>query len=261
MTWFKIDDGFHGHPKVIRLPLEAVGLWALAGTWCADYLTDGALPMGAMLRLGGTVELADMLVEVNLWVRTDTGYRFREWEPYQPTKEQVLAEREAAKARMQRVRGGSGQRRAPDVRPNNEGTSPAVRLPRPDPSYSSSDEELSTSSGVMSNNASDGVDDGFDIFWHLYPRKVGKPTARKAWQKATSRASAAEIEAGLRDYLPVAATKEPQYIPHPSTWLNRDGWNDEHTPDATPMGNAMAVAAMGAAMEAQAQAQAYRELR
>jgi hypothetical protein len=65
----------------------------------------------------------------------------------------------------------------------------------------------------------------FDEFWGVYPLKVGKGAARKAYRHALTRASHAEILAGAKRY---AATKpEPKFTAHASTWLNADRWLDE----------------------------------
>lgn len=119
IPWFKIDDGFHGHPKVVELDLEAVGLWTLAGTWCADYLTDGAIGIKTIRRLGGDKDLAQTLVDAGLWLEDDEGYQFKDWEDYQPLKEQVEAERAAAQERMRQVRA-----KKKGVRPNTSRTDP-----------------------------------------------------------------------------------------------------------------------------------------
>jgi hypothetical protein len=46
---FRVSDGFPDHPKTLGLTLEAIGLWTLAGCWCARYLTDGYIPIEAEL--------------------------------------------------------------------------------------------------------------------------------------------------------------------------------------------------------------------
>ena len=73
---------------------------------------------------------------------------------------------------------------------------------------------------------------GFAAFWAAYPRKVGKRKAESAYTAAIGRAGGDDpggtILAGLdrakrsRDW-----RREPEFIPHPTTWLNRDGWEDE----------------------------------
>lgn len=72
-------------------------------------------------------------------------------------------------------------------------------------------------------------DPGFAVFWANYPRKVGKPRAFKAWRAARRSASANEISAGLEQWVDhwKAAGTRMRYIPHPTTWLNSEQWNDE----------------------------------
>jgi hypothetical protein len=73
----------------------------------------------------------------------------------------------------------------------------------------------------------------FEGFWAVYPRKVGKGAARKAYRHALSRASHLEILAGAKAY--AASKPDPQYTAHASTWLNADRWLDE--PDRKPSAN------------------------
>jgi len=73
----------------------------------------------------------------------------------------------------------------------------------------------------------------FEAFWTNYPKKVGKPQAEKALKKALRRASHEIILAGIEKHLPVWMQTEKQFIPHPATWLNRDGWADEVIETAT----------------------------
>jgi hypothetical protein len=72
----------------------------------------------------------------------------------------------------------------------------------------------------------------FAEFWSAYPRKIGKPPATAAFQKALMRTgTAAPIMAGLaRHAARWAEIDEAQFVPHPATWLNRDGWDDDLAP-------------------------------
>lgn len=155
MTWFRIDDGFHGHPKVVELSLEAVGLWALAGSWCAQYLTDGLVSARTVRRFGASDEATTELVDADLWIEVEDGWLFKDWSDYQPMKEEVEAERSAARERMKRVRAKKKGVTSPDVRPNDLGTtsgrspdgSEEVRVTPPDqlpPTSSSTSNEVET---------------------------------------------------------------------------------------------------------------------
>lgn len=70
----------------------------------------------------------------------------------------------------------------------------------------------------------------FEGWWWLYPRRVGKAKAFKAWERAVKQLGDARtlMEATRRfaDWHKRAGT-ELRYIPHPTTWLNRGGWDDE----------------------------------
>lgn len=67
----------------------------------------------------------------------------------------------------------------------------------------------------------------FDKFWEVYPKKVGKEAARKAFAKVKvpleTLIAAIEKQKKSKQW-----TKEKgQYIPHPATWLNQGRWEDE----------------------------------
>lgn len=112
MTWFKVDDGFHDHPKVLALQDgkhygDALGLWMLAGTWCARHLVEGKVPRAQVTRLGFKLSAASELVRVGLWHETDSGFEFNQWEDYQPTKDVVEEKRKATRERVKRWRNGN----------------------------------------------------------------------------------------------------------------------------------------------------------
>ena len=71
------------------------------------------------------------------------------------------------------------------------------------------------------------VDDDFDRFWAIYPRRIGKGEARKAWATATKTTTPDIILAGVERYAPTRTGQDPQYTPHPATWLNQQRWEDE----------------------------------
>jgi hypothetical protein len=83
-------------------------------------------------------------------------------------------------------------------------------------------------------NTRGSADETFARFWELYPRKVSKVKARKTWDTALRMASADHILAGLERLLPSLKAREPQYVPHPSTWLNAGGWDDAADPPPAP---------------------------
>lgn len=69
--------------------------------------------------------------------------------------------------------------------------------------------------------------DTFAEFWRLYPRKVGRRKAETAYRSALKRTTPATILAGLGRHLPAWESIDATFVPHPTTWLNRDGWDDD----------------------------------
>jgi hypothetical protein len=119
MAWFKVDDSFPNHPKVLAIPATrryaAVGLWTLAGNWAAKYLTDGMLPPEAIGSDAKDVRklrgLCTELARVSLWhppghtcercPEVPSGYYlFHDWTDYQPTRAKVEADRRKTAAKV-----------------------------------------------------------------------------------------------------------------------------------------------------------------
>lgn len=93
-------------------------------------------------------------------------------------------------------------------------SSPPSLLPPIPPNNSS---PSSPSSKIYRSN------EEFDAFWHSYPRKVGKGAARKAYAKALLKTNSAVIASAVGRI----CVDEPEFIPHPATWLNQERWLDE----------------------------------
>jgi hypothetical protein len=71
----------------------------------------------------------------------------------------------------------------------------------------------------------------FDRFWTCYPRKVAKPTAMRTWKSKVRARDVEVVLAGLAVWCEYwRARNEPEFIPHPSTWLNAESWNDQPPP-------------------------------
>ena len=90
MPWFRLDDSFHSHPKVIAAGNEAVGLYVRCGTYAAQHLTDGFIAEHVAL-LYGSRELTDALVRTKLWRRARGGWLMPDYLDYNPGREAVDA--------------------------------------------------------------------------------------------------------------------------------------------------------------------------
>jgi hypothetical protein len=72
--------------------------------------------------------------------------------------------------------------------------------------------------------------DGFEEWWAIYPRKIAKGAAEKAYAKAVELSGPVVLLAGVQRYAAVRANQDPQYTKHPATWLNQKCWLDEISP-------------------------------
>lgn len=118
MPWFKVDDHFWSHPKVNDLSPSAVALWVRAGSFAAQHLTDGDVGAGTIKMLGYKRDAANELVNAGLWdAKDEKTWTFHDWAKYQPSKETVTAEREAARQRMREVRANRPRSSATPSRP------------------------------------------------------------------------------------------------------------------------------------------------
>ena len=67
--------------------------------------------------------------------------------------------------------------------------------------------------------------DEFEKFWTLYPKKMAKADALKAWKKATKKKTADELIELVKAYS-VSKLPDQQYIPYPASWLNKGLYDD-----------------------------------
>ena len=108
MPWFKVDDQLDGNKKVRSIPrrnrTKAIGLWTLAGAFCARELTDGFVPDYMIPELWSTPKIADELVSVGMWERVENGYKFVHWSEFQPTSDEVKSKRQNESERKRRWR-------------------------------------------------------------------------------------------------------------------------------------------------------------
>ena len=77
-----------------------------------------------------------------------------------------------------------------------------------------------------------GLRERFDQFWAVYPKKVGKEAAWKAWQQ---RRPSVELTQQICAALAWQRKQDGwlkeggRFIPNPTTWINAGRWQDEPT--------------------------------
>jgi hypothetical protein len=110
MTWTKLDDNFHGHPKVRRAwrnPI-AFGLHVLALNYCACHDLDGKVPaeftedqVPSQSDRAGAIE---HLVACGLWKPNGSGWQIHDYHDYHPSRAEIRAKRDKDAERKRRER-------------------------------------------------------------------------------------------------------------------------------------------------------------
>ena len=75
------------------------------------------------------------------------------------------------------------------------------------------------------------INDGFDIFWNSYPKKIGKDKARGLWKSKKP-----NLDEALKAISWQVNSKSWQdgFIPNPATYLSQGRWKDEKPAEGMP---------------------------
>ncbi len=167
MTWFKLDDGFHSHPKVIAAGNAAVGLFTRCGTWSSDHLTDGRIP-AHIARFYGTKKEIGALVTCGLWRVDGDWYVMPDYLDYNPSGDAVKRDRSQSAERQRKARDAAKSRR------DSDRTSPDEAVPptRPDPITTQSSSQLTSVTPPPADDETGKRD------------RIATEYARLAWEQA-----------------------------------------------------------------------------
>lgn len=235
MAWVRIDDHFDEHPKLANVSCAGWGLWMAGLAYCNRNLTDGFIPwskakglvsnevvdddgsvwtLARTSGMGGedleTDWLIDLLVREGLWITVYdggriTGYRIHDYDDYQPSKEEVLAERKKNAKRQAEFRKRHKRRNGESNAVTNGGSNgPVTDAPYPTPKEEPPNVGSSTTAPLRAAE--------FDQFWSQYPRRAGsnpKLNAIKAWNASIRRGvSPADVLNGLHRYVAFLAATD-----------------------------------------------------
>jgi hypothetical protein len=144
MSWLKLDDSMPEHPKVAALSDAAFRHHVGGLAYCARLLTDGFIPD----KIAGEITTAKTLAELSseqlpgrapLWEKADRGWMVHDYLDYNPSREEVEAQRES---RSRAGRKGASKR---------HGKSQASAM-------ANAKQTPSTSHGTRTRSANDNVD-------------------------------------------------------------------------------------------------------
>lgn len=245
MPWVRIDEEFYHHPKLVQAGPLGMALQVAALCYCNKHLTDGFIPTNAARSLlswehvdderrvwtlaetsghaGHDVEsdhIIGRLLEVGVWEETRGGYRIHDYDQYQPTREKVIAEREATKARVERfrsVRNGSGNGATHGVGNAAPGSEPGSE-PKTKPKSKSSTRA----------RRAEHEHPEFEKFWQAYPRRIYRADAARAFTTLVERehVDPQVLAAAAGNYADLVRRRgdAPKFVKHAETFLRNKRW-------------------------------------
>lgn len=134
MVWVRLDDHFDEHPKIQEVGPLGIALFTAGLAYCNRNLTDGFIPWSAARSLvsweflepknkDGKQRIAtvaitsgmsgddvtseyviSLLKSAGLWKEVPGGFKIHDYLDFQPSKQEVLKERENTRIRQQRFR-------------------------------------------------------------------------------------------------------------------------------------------------------------
>lgn len=131
MSWVRLDDRFPSHRKVALLSDRAFRLHVSAICWCSENLTDGHIrerELTLVAHVRGLKATARELEEAGVWDRVEDGWVVHDYLAYNPSREQVIAERKKNAARQEAFRKRrSGKPTPPPKGASNGGSNGVTR--------------------------------------------------------------------------------------------------------------------------------------
>lgn len=228
MDWCRLQTNYYLDGAVLRAGEAAEVLFLRCIAYSGAEETRGLIPRHIlpMLTPKKTAARTAALVREELLIEHGDYLLIRSWRRIQ----------EALDAESERRRKDRERKAAKRAEDKSLGTSVDVSADSPRTVHDESarieveveveeEQEKKTSSSSKSSVAS--LPPRFDEFWSAYPKRVGKGQAVKAWRGALRKADPDSIISAAVSFAAAQVGKDPQFIPHPSSWLNGERWADE----------------------------------
>jgi hypothetical protein len=216
--WIKFDTSTPDKPEVWAIagqldidPDAVVGKLLRVWAWFDDHSENGNAPSvtKALLdRRVGVTGFCDAMISSGWMDQTDGEVFLPNFDRHNgaTAKSRGLTAKRVANHKASNARG------------NAKGNAPSVSSALPRAEEKRREEKIDTKVSITGN---------FDEWYSAYPKKVAKEAAAKAYAKAIKSIDPDELLAASLPRLAELAKREPRYIPHPATWLNSGGWQDD----------------------------------
>lgn len=227
MDWCRLSSSYYLDPAVVGAGEAAEVLFTRLLAYCAEKETRGRVPKSVLPYLAPTrtKQRTDALLRENVLLDDGSHVVLRSWERWQEAHDSLAEKRR--KEREKKARQRAAKR---DVSPGHEGGHEGGQSPGRPGCIEVEVEEETPKSKPSSADAD------FDEFWKLYPKKVGKQTAVKAYRRARKSVEADVLLGAVKRYATERAGQDPTYTKHPATWLNGGHWEDDPEPDLSADG-------------------------
>jgi len=167
---------------------------------------------------GGDGELIACLIDIGFIEQTDTFYAIHDWQEHNPwsygAKKRTEVARLNAMKRWDKQCGtdANGTKQdASGMQVASNGNAPPPPPPPPPPPKSKPLEQQVAR---------------FTEFWNVYPNKKGRKSAETKWKARKLDALADKIIADVKNRIVNDKDWKDGYIPHGSTYVNGEGWQD-----------------------------------
>lgn len=203
----KIDVGFFSHPKARAAGKNGRELWLASICYCARQETDGRVPKDVLRILAAEADVpastANRLLSVGAWHDRGDHFEVHDYLEHNRSRESAEAQREAGR-----------QAAAARWSPDRNGSRNANRIADGNTEEEEEEEE------DHSRGRAAPFEEGFAVSWEMYPRKVNRKGALKAYQ-ARRRAGVTdnELATATDNYAQTVKGKEPEFILHGATFF------------------------------------------
>ena len=240
MAWIESHQELGRHPKIKRLAnatgltkAAAIGYLHLLWWWALDYAQDGVITHYSAEEIadgaqwdGDPDAFLNALIESGFVDEGNGKLVIHDWHEYAG---RLIEKRQANRMRSQRARDANKHESVSTEREPNAYDTHTERIP-----YRATVPNQPNSTvpnRTIPYHTTDMSDvDAFYEFWKLYPKKVGKGEAKKAWGKIKpGKALTETILAAIPRALQSDQWRREngRFIPNPATWLNQGRWDDE----------------------------------
>lgn len=223
--WARIAVNFYRHPRTRRLSKDAQHLYLASILHCVEFSTDGRFPADETPYLASVScvrsSLESELLDAGLWTRQGEDVVIRDFLQHQTSRAEL-------EARSER------NRKAADARWSKAKSEPESK---PDaPRNATGNAECNASRVEKSREEKRPPDPpGFAEFWTLWPRGEGRKAAVRAFPKAVKAVGSPSVLVDLAEkWLNERASMAASFVPHASSWLNGERWNDDPPPSTEP---------------------------